>query len=144
MGQTQGREQEKAAFLRAAEAMYEELTAWRVKHLEASFDEIAEQVTPRRRELMGQLLKQLAQAADERVNAPACEQCGRPMTYKGTPSREVSHGEGGLRLTRAYYYCEACGSTLFPPGPSAETEEAPLESADDPTGAAAGSGDRVV
>jgi len=144
MGQTQGREQEKAAFVRAAEAMYEELQAWRAQHLEASFDEIAEQVTPRRRALMGQLLKQLAQAADERVNAPVCEQCGAPMRYKGTPVRGVSHGEGGMRLERAYYYCDACGSTLFPPGPPAETEEAPVESADDPAGAAAGGGDRLV
>lgn len=144
MGQTQGREQEKAAFLRAAEAMYEELRAWRAQHVEASFDEIAEQVTPRRRELMGQLLKQLAQEGDERVNGPVCEQCGEMMTYKGTPSRVVSHGEGEMRLARAYYYCNACGSTFFPPRPAAEVGKAPLESADDPTGVAAGGGDCVV
>jgi hypothetical protein len=47
MGQTQSAE--KAEFLQAAEAMYEELHAWRECHLDASFDEIAEQVTPRRR-----------------------------------------------------------------------------------------------
>lgn len=142
MGQTQ--EQEKAAFVRAAEAMYEELRTWRAQHLEADLDEIAAQVTPRRRALMGQLLKQLAQAGDERVNAPVCEQCGAPMRYKGTPVRGVSHGEGEVRLERAYYYCDACGSTLFPPGPAAEVDEASLESADDPAGAAAGGGDRLV
>lgn len=144
MRRTQGREQEKAAFLRAAEAMYEELCAWRAQHLEASFDEIAAQVTSRRRALMGQLLKQLAQEADERVAAPVCEECGAVMRYKGRPERGVSHGEGEMRLARAYYYCEACGSTLFPPGPPPEVDEAPLESADDATGAAAGGGDRLV
>lgn len=104
MRRTQGREQEKAAFLRAAEAMYEELCAWRAQHLEASFDEIAAQVTPRRRALMGQLLKQLAQEADERVAAPVCEECGAVMRYKGRPERGVSHGEGEMRLARAYYF----------------------------------------
>ncbi len=48
------RDEEKAAFFREAEAMYEELRLWRDAHPEASFDEIASQVTPRRRELMGE------------------------------------------------------------------------------------------
>lgn len=47
---------EKAAFMRAAEAMDEELRAWREAHPEATFDEIAAQVTPKRRALMGELL----------------------------------------------------------------------------------------
>lgn len=127
MGRTRSREQEKAEFVRAAEAMYEELRSWHGRHMEASFDEIAAQVTPRRRELMGLLLKQLAEEGDERVAAPGCEQCGQAMTYKGTPRRGVDHGEGELRLERAYYYCHACESTLFPPGPTAEAEEASLE-----------------
>lgn len=122
MGQTQGREQEKADFLRAAEAMYEELRAWRAQHLEASFDEIAEQVTPRRRVLMGQLLKQLATAADERIEAPVCEQCGKVMSYRGTPERQVGHREGDVGLERAYYYCDHCEGGLFPPRPPAEAE----------------------
>ena len=54
------REEEKAAFLREAEAMYEELWSWREKHPEASFDQIAAQVTPQRRRLVSALLKQMA------------------------------------------------------------------------------------
>lgn len=144
MGQRRGLEQEKAEFLRAAEVMYEGLRAWHGKHLEASFDEIAEQVTPRRRELMGLLLKQLAEEADERVAAAVCEQCGGGMSYKGRPKRGVSHREGETGLERAYYYCTACGSTLFPPRPPAETTEASVESQDDSAGAALGGGDRIV
>jgi hypothetical protein len=120
MGQTKSAEQEKAEFLRAAEAMYEELQAWRARHLDASFDEIADQVTPRRRVLMGKLLKQLATAADERIEVPLCEQCGEAMRYRGTPERDVSHREGEVGLERAYYYCDHCEGGLFPPRPSAE------------------------
>lgn len=122
MGQTQSAKQEKAEFVRAAEAMYEELHAWREKHLDASFDEIADQVTPRRRVLIAKLLEQLAVKADERIEAPVCEQCGKAMSYRGTPVRGVSHREGEVGLTRAYYYCDPCAGGLFPPRPQIETE----------------------
>jgi hypothetical protein len=122
MGQRQGENREKAEFLRAAEAMYEELRAWRAKHLDASFDEIADQVTPRRRMLMGRLLKPLASEADERIEAPLCEQCGEGMRYRGTPEREIGHREGDVDLERAYYFCDSWERGLFPPRPSAEVE----------------------
>src|SRR5215210_2944928 len=112
MGQTKSVEKEKAEFLCAAEAMYEELHAWREKHLDASFDEIADQVTPRRRVLMGKLLQQLAVKADERIEAPLCEQCGQAMSYRGRPERDVSHREADVDLERAYYYCDSCEGSL--------------------------------
>jgi methionyl-tRNA synthetase len=122
MGQTKSAEQEKAEFLRAAEAMYEELHAWRDKHLDASFDEIADQVAPQRRKLVAKLLEQLAIKADERVEAPQCEQCGEKMRYRGTPERDVSHREGDVEVERAYYYCDSCERGLFPPRPSTKVE----------------------
>lgn len=122
MGRSSREEQEEAEFLQAAAAMYKRLQAWRSQNLDASFDEIAEQVTPQRRELMGVLLKQLAETADEKVHAPACEQCGREMVYKGTSDRGVVHSEGESGLERAYYHCPDCESGLFPPGPSAQAE----------------------
>lgn len=122
MGKSSQEEQEKVEFLRAAEAMYERLQAWREQNLDASFDEIADQVTPQRRELMGVLLKQLAEKADEHVHAPHCASCGRAMVYKGRPTRGVVHREGESGLTRTYYHCPDCESGLFPPGPSAQAE----------------------
>jgi hypothetical protein len=122
MEQTKSAEQLKAEFVCAAEAMYEELQAWREKHLEASFDEIAEQVTPRRRVLMAKLLEQLAVKADERIEVPVCEQCGETMRYRGTPERGVAHREGDVGLKRAYYYCDHCERGLFPPRPQTQAE----------------------
>src|SRR5262245_20206620 len=138
MGQMRSREQAKAAFVGAEAAMYEELQGWRASHLDASFDEIAEQVTQRRRGLMGQLLQELASAADERIVAPVCEQCGKRMRYAGTPEREVGHREGEVRLERAYYRCDHCGGGLFPPRPPAAAEPPCVESPDDPAGGALG------
>lgn len=111
-------EKELAEFLGAATVMYEELRRWRANHPEASYDEIAAQVTPRRRELMGQLLAHLAyQHGDgEVMEGVSCPECGQPMSYKGKPSREVIHKEGETGLKRAYYHCARCEVGLFPPG----------------------------
>jgi hypothetical protein len=144
MSKPSRQEQEKAEFVQAATEMYERLQAWRSQNLDASFDEIAEQVTPQRRELMGVLLKQLAEKADEQVHAPQCESCGREMVYKGTPTRGVVHSEGESGLERAYYHCADCESGLFPPGSSTEAESACLESADNSPGGALGDRDCLV
>ena len=121
MGKASQAAEEEAEFLQAAAAMYQRLHEWRSQNLEASFDEIAEQVTPQRRQLMGVLLKQLAEQADERVYAPPCASCGREMVYKGTPARGVVHSEGESGLERAYYHCADCESGLFPPGRATQT-----------------------
>ena len=111
-------EKGKEAMQRAFEQMWEELHQWRAEHPEASFDEIAAQVTPRRRTLMGQLLEQLAcQHGDgEVIEGLRCVECGEEMRYKGKGRREVEHLEGETELERAYYYCARCESGLFPPG----------------------------
>ena len=118
------RAEEKAAFLREAEAMYEELRAWREAHPEATFDEIAGQVTPRRRALMGELLEQLAlQQGDGKYAEAVCPDCGKGMESRGVRRRGVIHAEGESKLERAYHHCPECGRGLFPPGPTAESSQ---------------------
>lgn len=118
MGEVRSEQQEKADFLSAAEEMYEELQQWRDRHAAASFDEIAAQVTPKRRALMGQLLGQLAQQTNREasVDAPMCEACGEVMEDKGERRRTAGHKEGESRLKRRYYYCARCEAGVFPPG----------------------------
>lgn len=65
--------------------MHAELVAWRAAHPEASFDEIAAQVTPRRQRLMGALLSELAL------------QHGNGYALKGLPA----HSAGKRWCTRA-------------------------------------------
>lgn len=118
-------EEGKAAFLREAEAMYEGLRSWREEHPEASFDEIAAQVTPQRRRLVGELLKQLAlQHGDGRYEAATCPTCGKEMEAGGQRSRQVAHAEGEVELERAYHRCPECGRGLFPPGQSTSPGDA--------------------
>ena len=71
-------EKERAEFMKAASEMYEEVRQWRGQHPGASIDEIAEQITPKRRALMGQLMLQMAcQAGDgEALEGISCAGCG--------------------------------------------------------------------
>jgi hypothetical protein len=111
----------------------QELYTWREAHPEASFDEIAGQVTPRRRALMAVLLKQLAQQQGTGMVAEEvhCPECGQGMRYTGAARREVEHYlEGETELRRAYYHCERCHGGIFPPGWTVETGEAQLDTGD--------------
>lgn len=140
------REQDKRRWQAEAEEMYDALYEWRERHPEASFDEIGDQITPRRQALMGELLRQLAlqHGSGEVVEGLICEQCGRELRYKGRPRRGVEHLEGEALLKRAYYHCAHCDGGIFPPGPAVEAGEAQLESGDDPTSAGRGDTDSIV
>ena len=111
------------------DVMMGELQAWRDAHPEASFDEIANQVTPRRQALMGKLLAALARQHGDGVEVAgiACEVCGQALVHKGQPMREVGHLEGKSELQRAYYYCPHCSSGVFPPGSAAEVGGSSLD-----------------
>ena len=117
MGQP-NQEQDRAEFMKAASEMYEELRQWRAQHPGASIDEIAEQITPKRRGLMGQLLVQLAgQHGDgEVIEGVRCPGCGEGMSYKGKPRRDVIHKEGEQELRRSLLLLCPLSSRAFSPG----------------------------
>ena len=113
------RDKEKVRLRQSFEQMYDELWAWREEHPEATFDEIASQVTPQRRAVMAEVLKALARqhGSGQVPEGQVCPDCGGMMAYKGEPKREIEHYlEGETELKRAYYYCPACERGLFPPG----------------------------
>ena len=110
-------EQRGSEFGAEAVAMAERLRAWRRAHPEATFDEIAEQVSQERKQLMGGLLSELSAEAQPGPLDPKCGGCGGGLVYKGKKSREVLHREGQVRLSRDYYYCPACRQGIFPPRP---------------------------
>ena len=125
MNRTKSEASRQEEFVAAAEAMYERLRAWRAAHLEASFDEIGDQVTAERQRLMAKLLGELATQPEEAwAGAEVCSRCGRELTPKGKHKREVGHLEGEVQVEREYHYCDECQSGLFPPGRQVEADEA--------------------
>jgi hypothetical protein len=132
MGTKKSEARRQAEFVSAAEAMYVRLRAWRAAHLEASFDEVGDEVTRERRALMGLLLGELAaQPEEELVAVVVCSSCGRELTPKGKQQRGVSHLEGEVPVEREYHYCDECQSGLFPPRPPTAAAGACVESAHD-------------
>jgi hypothetical protein len=136
MKRTQSEETKRAEFGEAAEGMHQRLRAWRRAHPEATFDEIAEQVSRERQVLMGDLLEELAAAPESVPLDPTCPHCGGVVQNKGQKQRQVLHREGEMRLGRNYYYCPACEQGFFPSGPAVGLEPAQLESGHDPSGVA--------
>lgn len=119
MSRPQSRDRRKAAFIKEAERMYEQLEKWYDEHPKASFGEIEAEARKRRRELMGKTLEQLVNGRDAgvQVEARKCEQCGERMEFEGYCPWEIHGLEGDSKLERAYYVCPHCkGQTLFPLG----------------------------
>lgn len=117
-----GRQEE---FVAKAGAMYVRLRAWRAAHPEASFDEVGDEVTRERQQLMGELLGELAAQPEEgRVEAEVCSSCGGELTPKGKRKREVGHLEGEVQVEREYHYCDDCQRGFFPPGRQVAVDEA--------------------
>jgi hypothetical protein len=108
------------------EEMCDELCEWRKLHPDASLDDIAAQLRPRRRRVMGQVLSRLAcqEGNDRSVEGVMCPCCGQRMVYKGDPPCTKEHPEGEITLRRAYYHCRSCKEAFFPPGPPTATERA--------------------
>jgi DNA-directed RNA polymerase subunit RPC12/RpoP len=111
------RDAKRAQLTALFERIYDELHEWRDKHPEASLDGIAEQVGRRRRQLMGELVAQLAcqQGDGTVVEGVHCPRCGQRMIYKGRLPVRQEHLEGEIALRRAYYHCPACKTGIFPP-----------------------------
>lgn len=132
MGTTKSEGTRQQEFVAAAEAMYVRLRKWRAGHLDASFDEVGEQVTRERQQLMAVLLGELAAQPEEELRASeCCGSCGKELTPKGKQVRGVSHLEGEVRVGREYHYCDECQRGLFPPRPQTEADEACVEPRDD-------------
>ena len=79
-------EKEREGFLAQAGELYDEAQAWRAGHKEASFDEMVAMVRPKRRVLMGELLKMLAlQEGNGAVaTGQVCVECGEEMRHKAS------------------------------------------------------------
>jgi uncharacterized protein with PIN domain len=122
MRRTVSEERARNEFGEAAQAMHQRLRAWRRAHPQASFDEIAEQVSQERKALMGELLAELAGAGEETPLDPVCPTCGGAVENKGKKKRQVLHREGEVQVERNYYYCPACRQGFFPSGPASGLE----------------------
>jgi hypothetical protein len=112
-------------FLRRAEELWDEFNGWYQDHPEATFDEMEAELGKQRRAILGGFLELSLRQGDlgAAPDAPSCEQCGKPMVFKGYPEKEIHGLEADAKIPRAYYVCPTCGVGLFPPGPPSTAEK---------------------
>lgn len=119
----------RAAFMGAAEHLWDAFNAWYEAHPEATFDEMEEELGRLRRVLLGDTLVLALQQGDLGASAesPVCERCGRAMEFQGYRHKEVHGLQGDSQIPRAYYLCPHCDAGLFPPGPPPAAEAGSVE-----------------
>ena len=109
----------KAQLKAKAEAAIEQLVAEKKQPGEIKLSEIEQAVYQVgeiiKTEITAGLVNQVGEA-EARGPGPSCPQCGQEMHYKGHKAKHISTETGEVTVERAYYYCEACRSGLFPPG----------------------------
>jgi hypothetical protein len=71
-------------------------------------------------------LVEQASEEDKAAAGPVCATCGQPMHYKGQKEKYVATETGGVRVKRAYYYCDTCRAGVFPPGSAVGSGNKPV------------------
>jgi hypothetical protein len=112
------RQAKKAALMREAERLIEELLVWEAENEAPSLGEIEEEILVIRAELGREMLKSVVQGQGSvrPVPGPKCTACGQEMRYKGLKGKQVESLAGGMKVERGAYYCEGCCVGFFPPG----------------------------
>lgn len=111
------------------EQWIDEVLAWGEDRPEATLSEIEDHVRLKRRELMSHVLREVLtlHGTGYEVSGIKCSECGQAMVYKGQPGVTLETREAPSRIHRAYYYCPACETGFFPPGPTSESETGGVE-----------------
>ena len=109
-------QRQESDWVNRAAQMREDLAAWYRAHPGATLDEIVAWVTPRRRELMGQLVEEVVASKREEEARVKCPQCGEMIGRRASQERQVIHFEGDSTLRRSLYYCPRCKRGFSPPG----------------------------
>ena len=117
-------EELKARMMAEMEAEVEKLLEEAGDRGAVTLTEIERAVEEAGRRVQQRLIEQLVEeAAREQGQARvSCPTCGGKLRYKGQKARWVATTSGEVRVERGYFYCEACGKGIFPPGSEVGTE----------------------
>jgi hypothetical protein len=112
----------KARMMAEAEVAIDKLLASAGEKEELTLSDIERLVRGAGRQVMEGLTADLVEAESEGEENRICPECGRRMRYKGKEARTVITETGEVRIERGRYYCLTCEQSVFPPGPTLESE----------------------
>jgi uncharacterized protein with PIN domain len=110
-------EQMRAALMRAAEEMADELIEWAEGAERPTLTQIEDQVLKFRRGMSERAAELLIEEQDTASPVQVrCERCGQLAENKGQKRVRIESRVGELEIERGYWYCPHCGAGVFPPG----------------------------
>ena len=111
------RSEVKAELMQKAELLIDQLLDWEAQTAKPDLTQIEDVVLSLRKQLGEQLtLAVLDQQESKQLAEVRCPQCQGLMRFKGLKAHAVESRVGGLPLSRGYYHCQTCQTSLFPPG----------------------------
>lgn len=111
------RSERKARMMEIAEKEIEKLLDWQEKSERPDLGGIEEEVLRIRKRIGEGMAREVIESQEARrpVPSPCCPECQKEMHYKGMREKEITSLVGEVKLNRGYFYCDHCGSGLFPP-----------------------------
>lgn len=111
------RAEQKARLMSIAEKEIEKLLDWQEKSDRPDLSGIEAEVLGIRKRIGEGMAREVieSQAMRRPVPSPCCPGCQKEMHYKGMRAKEITSLVGEVKLKRGYFYCDHCGSGLFPP-----------------------------
>jgi len=117
-------EEFKARLMAEMEAEIEKLLGETGDQREITLTEIERVVGEAGRRIEQRLTERMVEEAarEQGQEKVKCAECGGELRYKGAKTRWVATTSGEVKVKRGYFYCEACGKGIFPPGSQMEID----------------------
>lgn len=106
----------KAALMSEIEALVDKMLSEQPAPDEIDLSDIEKTAVSTGNKIREVIAQHLLEEAEGRTVEGYCPSCGKRLRMKDYRSRRVVTEAGEVNLRRAYYYCEACGQGIFPPG----------------------------
>jgi hypothetical protein len=113
---TKKNDERKAGLMREIEALVDKMLSDQPAPDEIDLSNIEQAAVSTGDKIREVIAQHLLEEAEGKAETVYCPTCGKRLRMKDYRSRRVVTEAGEVNLRRAYYYCEACGQGIFPPG----------------------------